>query len=174
MSGHFTTLRSKGLTMLYLYLDDVLQLVVWQVILLFGRRFTISCMASTYLSWCIKRNWPQSILGFMTFWHFMLIPVCRSRKYFFAIYTSAWNSRLAASKNSRHWFGKSNGSKRQTNAMKEYLYSRLQHNVFQFESLQVNTVNVLTSAIIILIKLGNFPRNLDYLFFSCSYSAACP
>ena len=108
------------------------------VIFLFQRRFTIRCRASIHLSWCIKRNWAQSSLGYMTFRSFMLVPVCRSRKCFFTIYTSTWNNHLATSKNNQHWFAKSNGWKRerQINAIKEYLYSRLQCNVIQFESLQ--------------------------------------
>ena len=57
--------------------------------------------------------------------------------------------------------------------MKDYLYSRLQCNVFEFESLQVNAMNVVTSATIVLIKLRKFPQYLDYLFLSCSHNVKC-
>ena len=80
----------------------------------------------------------------------MLIPVCRSRKYFFAIHISTWNNHFATSKNSRHSFAKLNENEGKISAMKEY-YSRLQCSV----------------------KRGNFLRNLDLLFLSCSYNAVC-
>ena len=91
---------------------------------IFGRRFTIRCRANIHLSWCIKRNWLQNIVGSMTFWSFMLIPVWRTRKYFFcyshfAIYN---DNQLATRKNSRHWFAKSNGNERQINTMKDHLF----------------------------------------------------
>ena len=47
--------------------------MVSNVILVFWRRWTIRCTTSIYLYWCIKLNWPQSILGTMSFWFSCLL-----------------------------------------------------------------------------------------------------